>query len=281
MIRNKIFCTLLVLLSVAGVQAQEVLPAITVKDFSGKIIVSWLNEYKVQVTNISIQRSYDSTKNYTTIGSVLNPQNLENGYADNTAPYNKMYYRLFISFEGGAYAFSKIVRPVKVLPPPGSENTLRDESRLHAWQAKPAADTILIPETIPVQAEQPTPDTGIHITIPSNLPRLHLPSKKDSIALIKGPEIIPYPSARIFSNRDNNVVIYLKDAPVKKYLVKFYDETHVFLFELNKLKEEYLIVEKVNFVHAGWFHFEIFENGKLIEKNKFFIGRDTKNNNGK
>ena len=281
MIRNKIIFSLLVFFTVPQAQAQEVLPAITVKDFSGKIIVSWRNEYNVQVTNISIQRSYDSTKNYTTIGSVLNPQNLENGYADNTAPYNKMYYRLFISFEGGAYAFSNIVRPVKVLPAPGSEIDARNESRLHAWQAKPAADTILVPAPVVTPVEQAKPDTGIHINIPSNLPRLHLPSKKDSIALIKGPEIIPYPSARIFSNRDNNVVIHLKDAPIKKYVVKFYDETHVFLFELNKLKEEFLIVEKVNFVHAGWFHFEIFENGKLIEKNKFFIGRDTKNNNGK
>ncbi len=281
MIRNTIIFSLLVFLGISPVQAQEVLPGITVKDFGGKIIVSWMNEYKVPVTNISIQRSYDSTKNYTTIGSVLNPQNLENGYADNTAPYNKMYYRLFISFEGGAYAFSNIVRPVKVLPPPGSENKTDNESRLHAWQAKPAADTILVPATVVAPAEQAKADTGVHINIPSNLPRLHLPSKKDSIALIKGPEIIPYPSARIFSNRDNNVVIHLKDAPVKKYVVKFYDETHVFLFELNKLKEEYLIVEKVNFVHAGWFHFEILENGKLIEKNKFFIGRDIKNNNGK
>ena len=59
-------------------------------------------------------------------------------------------------------------------------------------------------------------------------------------------------------------------------VVKFYDENDQFLFELTKLKEEYLVVEKVNFVHAGWFHFEIFENGKSLEKNKFFIGKDAK-----
>ena len=116
MIKYKFFFLILGLITVQIVSAQEVLPGITVKDFSGKIIVSWMNEYKVPVSNISIQRSYDSTKNFTTIGSVLNPQNLENGFADNKPPYNKMYYRLFISFEGGAYVFSSTVRPVKVIP---------------------------------------------------------------------------------------------------------------------------------------------------------------------
>ena len=275
MIKYKFFFLILGLITVQIVSAQEVLPGITVKDFSGKIIVSWMNEYKVPVSNISIQRSYDSTKNFTTIGSVLNPQNLENGFADNKPPYNKMYYRLFISFEGGAYVFSSTVRPVKVIPEKDTTSEPIPEINRFAWQAKPAADTILQP------IEVARPDSGIHINIPSSLPRLHLPSKKDSIVLKKGPDIIPYPSSRIFSNRDNNVVIHLPEASFKKYTVKFYDETHVFLFELTKLMEEFLIVEKVNFAHAGWFHFEIFENGKLLEKNKFFIGRDIKINGNK
>ena len=49
-----------------------------------------------------------------------------------------------------------------------------------------------------------------------------------------------------------------------------------FLFELTKVNEEYLILEKVNFVHSGWFHFEVFENGKLIERNKFLVSKDIK-----
>jgi len=279
MIRYKFFFLILGLITVQIVSAQEVLPGITVKDFSGKIIVSWMNEYKVPVSNISIQRSYDSTKNFTTIGSVLNPQNLENGFADNKPPYNKMYYRLFISFEGGAYVFSSTVRPVKVIPEKDTTREVIPELNRFAWQAKPAADTILQPIDLPVEVART--DSGIHINIPPSLPRLHLPSKKDSIALKKGPDIIPYPSSRIFSNRDNNVVIHLPEASFKKYTVKFYDETHVFLFELTKLREEFFIVEKVNFAHAGWFHFEIFENGKLLEKNKFFIGRDLKINGNK
>ena len=241
-----------------SVSAQEVLPGITVKEFSGKIIVSWQNAYNVPVSNISIQRSYDSTKNYSTIGTVLNPQNLENGFADDRPPYNKMYYRLFISFEGGSYLFSNTARPIRIAPVKiintvpekntGKDSTITSnpkDSSGFSWQIKPLIDSIV-------------------------------KIKKDS-AVVLDPGAIPYPSQRIFTGKENNLVIHLPDAASKKYTVKFFDENNNFLFELTKLKEEFLIVEKVNFVHSGWFHFELSENAKLIEKNKFYIGKDGKN----
>jgi len=266
---------LILLFSITAVyhaSAQQLLPGITVKDFSGKIVVSWRNEYKVPVSTINIQRSFDSTKNYTTIGSVLNPQNLENGYADDKPPYTKMYYRLFISFEGGSYLFSSVARPVKIIPIRDTANT---EAARFPWQAMPVATDSA--ETMPQPKEATLQGVKVRVD-PLADPNLRVPTRRDSIILKNIPEIIIYPSMRIFSSKDNNVVIHLPDAAIKKYSVKFYDEEDVFLFELTKLREEYLIVEKVNFVHAGWFHFELFENGKLLEKNKFFIGKDSKIN---
>jgi hypothetical protein len=250
-----------------------VLPGITVKDFNGKIIVSWQNAYNVPVTNISIQRSYDSTKNFSTIGTVLNPQNLENGFADDKPPYSKMYYRVFISFEGGSYLFSSIVRPVKV--PPVKKDT----------PVVNVDTTAVDPGDITVNKTKDS--TGKIVTNPDNNPNLprfpwHASPLTDSIGKTlpkNDPDLITYPSQRIYTGRENNVVIHLRDAVSKKYSVKFFDENNNFLFELTKLKEEYLIVEKVNFVHSGWFHFELFENGKLIEKNKFLIGKDGKTGN--
>ncbi|MBK7883760.1 MAG: hypothetical protein IPJ81_08135 [Chitinophagaceae bacterium] len=77
------------LLSVSKLIAQDTLPKISVKNLGGQIIISWKNNYKRPVTTINIQRSYDSTKNFYTIGSVLNPQNIENGFADAKPPYKK------------------------------------------------------------------------------------------------------------------------------------------------------------------------------------------------
>ena len=90
-------------------------------------------------------------------------------------------------------------------------------------------------------------------------------------------EIITYPSRRIYTGKDNNIVVYLPNAETKKYTIKFFDENENLVFELNKITEPYLTIERVNFLHAGWFNFEVYENGKLIEKNKFQIAKEGKN----
>ncbi len=212
-------------------QAQEVLPGITVRNNNGKIIVSWKNEYQQVATTINIQRSYDSLNNYSTIGSVLNPLNKENGYADLSAPYNKMYYRVFIAFEGGSYIISKPVRPTK------DTGSFTQNSVLYPWQVNPNAD-----------------------------PSIQVPPGPNGFIASK----------TVFTARDNNVVIHLADVETKKYNVKFFDELDNLLFELTQVKEDYLIVDKVNFKRSGWFYFEVFENGKSIEKSKFFIAKDGK-----
>ena len=73
------------------------------------------------------------------------------------------------------------------------------------------------------------------------------------------------------------MVINLPHADNRRYSIRFFDEENKFLFELNRVRENYLIIEKVNFLHAGWFYFELFENGKMIEKNKLFIPKEGRN----
>jgi hypothetical protein len=90
---------------------------------------------------------------------------------------------------------------------------------------------------------------------------------------------ITFPSKWIYSAKDNNVVLHLPEANSKKYTAVFYDELERKVFELTNLKEEYLIIEKVNFVRSGWYNFELFDNGKLVEKNKFFVPKDGKASN--
>ena len=211
---------------------EKPLPFIQVKNLNNKIVVSWLNDYTKPITALNIQRSYDSLQNYTTIGSVLSPQSRENGFADANFPYNKMYYRVFVSFEGGSYIITAPARPVK-------ENYTTDNASTdkYPWLVSGRDSGIIFP-----------------------------PAKPG----------ITYPSNTIFTAKDNNIIIHLENAATKKYSVKFFDESEKFLFELIKLKEEYLIIEKVNFVHTGWFRFELYENGLLIENNKFQILKDIK-----
>ena len=233
--RKQIFIFLAFTCIAARSFAQQPLPFVSARNINNKIIISWVNTYAKPVNTINIQRSYDSLKNFSTIGSVLSPQSRENGFTDDNPPYNKMYYRVFVSFEGGSYVFTPSIRPVKDL-----------------------SDSGTVPEKYPWMSTNGVfPDSAV-ITI--------TPGKSEPT----------YPSQRIFTAKDNNIVIHLPDAAEKKYIVKFFDENEKFLFELTKLKEEYLIIEKVNFVHTGWFRFEVYENGVLIENNKFRIEKDLK-----
>jgi hypothetical protein len=223
------------------VQAQDTLPAITVKSLSNTVLVSWTNPFET-LTTINIQRSFDSLKNFRTIGSILDVMNKQNGFADARPPTLKMFYRVFIVFEGGAYIFSKSYRPVKdsVKPVP----------------IKQVEDIVIVDE--PKKPLSKIDSAFI------NLPPL--PVVKPSYV----------PSRYVYTGKDNNVVIALKDAAIRKYKVKFYDESKTPIFEINKITEPFLTIEKVNFLHAGKFYFEIFEEEFLMEEHWFFIQKDGK-----
>lgn len=226
---------LIFILLPASLLAQQTLPNISVNNANNKIIVSWRNEYNKPVTVLNIQRSYDSLKNFTTIGSVLSPQSVENGYADANPPYTRMYYRVFVAFEGGSYIYTQARRPTP------DTNTAVYAGVKYPWMADPSS-----------------PDIGIK-----------LPEKSED----------NYPSRWIYTAKDDNVVVHLPEADKRKYSVKFFDNLERMIFELDNLKEEYLIIEKVNFLRSGWYRFELFDAGKMVEKNNFFIPKDGKNKN--
>ena len=78
----------------------------------------------------------------------------------------------------------------------------------------------------------------------------------------------------VFTGKDGNVFISLPDVDKHKYMIKFLEMDLVLVLELKEIKKKLLIVDKTNFVHAGWFRFELYEEGKLKEKNKLFIPKD-------
>ncbi|HMU09431.1 MAG TPA: hypothetical protein PKC54_05450 [Ferruginibacter sp.] len=289
---RKIFYLLAFVISAGKLSAQEILPSITVKNFSGKIIISWRNQYPLEIKNLNIQRSFDSLKNFSTIGSVLTPQNAENGFVDEAPPYNKMYYRLFISFEGGDYIFTEAARPVKDIPPPQplfTQETVIDPFKKADLTRQPLKETkkepgaVIGKKTDPAEKENTIPVSKKGkkgkepVTKNSKAKKEAAPQVEEGEDPSAKDDATGYPSRRIYIARDNNLVISLKNADNRKYSVKFFDEGDKFLFELNRIRENFLIVEKVNFLHSGWFYFELFENGRMIEKNKFFIPRDGRN----
>ncbi|WP_431215007.1 hypothetical protein ACQ86N_09860 [Puia sp. P3] len=91
--------------------AQDTLPHFSaIARGPGKILISWHNKYPV-VTQISIQRSTDSLKNFATLLTVPDPTLPANGITDNKAPHPNFYYRLFIVLDNGKYLFTPSHRP--------------------------------------------------------------------------------------------------------------------------------------------------------------------------
>lgn len=220
------------------VKAQDTLPDISVKLLGKKALVSWVNPYD-NVTSISIQRSGDSIRNFKSIGEVLNAGAKGNGFVDQKEFLpNEEYYRLFITFEGGEYLFTKASQPVL--------------DTTSAIVAVPEVKEVIIPKPKEEKKEE----------------------KKEAKA--KPAPVYFSPSLYVFTGKDQNVTISLPDAKYKKYSIKFFEDDHTFLFEIKHIPESLLIIEKTNFIHSGLFRFELYESGKLREAHKVYIPKPGK-----
>ena len=231
----------------------DTLPLLNIKSVGKRVIVSWKQNYKKVITTLNIQRSYDSLKNFSTIGEVLSPQSIENGFIDANPPYRKMYYRVFVAFDGGSYIYSKTYRAQK--------DTSTNIATVSQFPAN------MVQEKFPFSILQSGED--------GKVPVLVIKPKNNNLELDEKPKIT-YPSQRIYTLKDNNILITLPNTATIKYSIKFYTEYDKFLFEIKRVKEDNFIIEKVNFGRSGWYRFEIYENGELIESNKFQIVKPVK-----
>ena len=241
---------LLILMALHGM-GQAVLPDISVRNERGRIIISWLNDYKLPINHIHIQRSFDSLRHYSTIGSVLNPGNLENGYPDENPPYVRMYYRVLVSFENGEYLISRAFRS----PAVKKANPFR-----YFWEIPALPDPVILKD--PLEKK---------ITInnkPDSLPT--------AIKLIPTVDSILTIPRNVFLNKNENVEIHLSDARIRKFRIRFIDINGKTVIEINDPKEETFFLEKVNFVRSGIYTYEIIENGEIFEKGQIEIPKDIK-----
>lgn len=231
-------------------QAQDTLPKFLVKNAgSNRIIIGWVNTFE-NITQLSIQRSFDSLTGYKTILTVADPMSPQNGYVDTKASNDRMFYRLYIQLDRGNYIFSNPKRPVLDTAKKIIANVLPGKLPDSAWKVNP-----------------------FYVKLDSLL-------KVDSVAnpnaaVLKNKPSAFSPSLYVYTARDGFIRINLPDdEKPKKYSIKFFDADQAFLFELKDIKAKSFKLDKTSFYHAGWFHFELYEDGKLLEKHKFYLDKD-------
>jgi len=313
---------LLSLLLAMQLDAQDTLPRFSaVIKANGKVLISWRNKYP-KVSQISIQRSSDSLRNFTTLLTLPDPTIPENGFVDNKSSGANMYYRLFILLENSRYLFTKSKKAVAESAPPVvvAKSPPPEKKHLETPPPPPPEDSsdahlnnqrmFYAPNY--VAAENPKVSSPSQI---SGQPRLDLekiifikekdsllkplPGRlirefrdsilnktKDTILFVHADTILikafvakpvkevfkvsPY----VYTTKEGNVTIALPDASRKKYSLKFFEEDSSPTLEVKEIKESPLILDKANFLHSGWFRFELYEDGKLKEKNLIYIPRE-------
>ncbi|MEP6747857.1 MAG: hypothetical protein ABJB86_09025 [Bacteroidota bacterium] len=291
--------------------AQDTLPSFTlVNKGNNRIIVSWNNPYGKAIHQLSIQRSPDSTKNFKSILTLPDPTVPQNGFADTKPPADNMFYRLYILLDSGKYVFSKSKKPVldtvRVKEPP-KEIKVAEQQPAFEPPKKENIEPIIAEEpktTAPVKKEIVKPE----IIKPKEIPERIIYIKKrdtligqigeksvrrfrDSVAVrtkdtlsyntadtivIKPfvPKEVYKPSKFVFTEKDGNIKIVLPLATEKKYTIKFFNDQNIPALEIKQIKDPFLILDKSNFMHAGWFKFELYEDGVLKEKHKLFIPKE-------
>lgn len=288
-------------------QAQDTLPHFSATARGpGKILISWHNNYSL-VSQISIQRSTDSAKNFTTLITVPDPKLPENGAMDSKAPHPNFYYRLFIVLDNGKYLFTPSRRPrsstaegTVAAKSDDDETTLSKMAGTRILYLNPATDKekarIKSPTTIHTLPEVEISssntvfvrkgDSLIGQLSGSRIPSFRdslLKRTKDTLVFIDGdtlqikpfiPKEVYRTSSYVFTGKFGNIHVSLPDAAQRHYAVKFYDDSNKLLFELSEIRDSSLILDKTNFHHSGWFRFELFDGDQLKEKNRFFIPKD-------
>ncbi len=250
-------------------RAQDTLPRFTVVNRNGKVILSWVNNFPV-IKQLSIQRSPDSLKGFKTILTLPDPSSVTNGFLDNNAPDVSSYYKLYILLDNGAYIFSKAQKPQKYIQSvaaTGNAKPAQNKEAVSTGSAPPKSAGSDIAEEPNVTAVE---SSGKAYPLQSTAPAS---GKKRSDGLKAGdlnmarPQTYT-PSGFVFTNPDGDITIVLPPGRLGNFKIRFYEDTGASLFEINTIKEHIFTVDKSNFLHAGWFNFEFFEDGILKEKNK-------------
>jgi hypothetical protein len=78
----------------------------------------------------------------------------------------------------------------------------------------------------------------------------------------------------VFTNNNGYVQIQVTNPLEYVYKVLFQDENGNELFQIKKVDTDNLILDKTNFIHGGWFQFELYKDDVLLEKNKVYLNRN-------
>jgi hypothetical protein len=290
---------------VVSTRAQDSLPNFSVDVRNGAIIIGWINPYN-DIAQLIIQQSKDSISGFKSIVTMPDPAAVTNGFAYKKPNSENYFYRIFYLRSGSRYMFSapKKPRPEVKLPEIKQQPKSTEEKSISKTKTTPFSE----PKETEKLITSPLQVDSIIKSNPSIVTDIKKVLKADSVVLEKidsvfkvNPEkamkIIRFvdqvakpvqkiehttkddifnPSGFIFTNSEGNLVIALPDVHKKKFSLYVQTKEGTPVFEMKNIKEPLLQIDKSNFYKSGWFKYELYEAGRLREKNRFYIPEDIK-----
>ena len=278
MIKNKsrIIFFIALLIGISS-YAQDTLPNFTLRDLgSGKAQVSWQNKFD-NIVQLTVQRSFDSTGFFKTIFSSESPWLPQNGFVDNKVPIGyRVFYRIQYVFTGGSYFFTKSKSPTAYTrirtdynssnePPPEGKEV---EGKRYIKIYRKSKEYLI--NLIEYKDYRRFKDSIYRYT-------------KDTLLYIDNDEAIIKPyivkgvwkaSGYVYTNDKGFIRITIPSAKQRKYKIIFFQEGGEEVLFIKQVKDVDLILDKSNFRHTGWYFFDLYEDEKLKEKNKFYLSKD-------
>lgn len=283
--------------------AQDSLPNFSVNVKNGAIIIEWINPYN-DIAQLIIQQSKDSIGGFRSVVTMPHPAAVTNGFAYRKPNSENYYYRIFYLRSGSRFQFTapKKPTPEPYVPSPVIETKPAVETNPTPIKKEPEKAAILISSSDTTQkvVQQEKAKSIKHRTTDSVIL-----TKKDTVKKVIAEKTVPEkqvqqknntetqtktvekketevkedilnPSGFIFTNSEGNLVVALPDVHKKKFSLHVLTKDGEPLFDMKNIKEPLLQIDKSNFYKSGWFKYELYESGKLREKNKFFIPGDIK-----
>jgi len=256
------------IISFSTATSQNPLPDFLAEDLGkGKVRISWTNSFGEGCVQLTVQSSFDSLKWFKTIFSTESPQLPQNGFVYSVPFQGKLYYRVSYILAGNAFYFSHSKIPVGAGLTQGSEQLL---------ERNEATRIITIRKYDSIVAQIPFSNYRFFKDSMTKNTRdtLFIASQDEIIIKPYNPFNIYKPSIYVVNNPEGFIEIKLPDAGTKKYKLIFFDTNGKKLFAINHITDADLVIDKVNFQHAGWFNFELYEDDKLKERNKILLQKD-------
>jgi hypothetical protein len=212
------------------VQAQTVLPDMSAYSQKGINVLSWVCQYE-GIKSIAVQRSGDSIFNFTTIGYVKNLKKGTQGYIDGHPLPGNNFYRLYIAFSSDLTWYSNRVKLVL------------DSAQLMQKAVLPPNDSL----------------------------QKMLNNLTEGGAAPDASTISTYSYVRsqyVFTNPfTGHINIELPEDvnPKDVFSLLFYNDKNARVFEVPKVSEQSVILDKRNFQRKGLYKFDLLKNGKVLE----------------